>query len=89
MDEPIPERDGHVFEAYDLRPLCKGQIGGDGDPGPLRAIAKELEQQCSGRFGEGEIAQLIQQDQIEAAILARASAVPAAPGERPPSPWPG
>ena len=62
-----------MLVAKDLRPLRKGQVGGDGDTGPLIAIAKELEEQFSGLFGEGQLAQLIHQHQVKAAILAQQS----------------
>jgi hypothetical protein len=57
-----------LFIAKDLGPLGKGEIGGESDAGSLVAVAKELEKQFSGLFREGQIAQIIHQDQIKQAI---------------------
>ena len=59
MNQPVQERHGHLLIAKDLRPLCKGQIGGNANASAFVAITEEVEEELGGGLGEGEVAELI------------------------------
>ena len=42
MDQAIQERHSHLLIAKDLRPLSKGQVGGNGDAGSFIAVTTSL-----------------------------------------------
>ncbi len=48
-------------------------MGGESDAGSFVAVAKALKQQLSGLFREGQLAQLIHQNQIKPVILGEQS----------------
>jgi hypothetical protein len=69
MDQPIQERHGHLLEAYDLRPLGKSQVGSKSDAGARVSVTEELKEQLSRVLGKRQVAYLIDQHQVKAAIL--------------------
>ena len=69
VDEPVEQRGGELLLAEDLGPAGEVQVGGDRHPGPLVAVGEELEEQLGGGLGEGQVAELVDQHQVEAAQL--------------------
>ena len=48
------------------RPFAKGEIGRDDDRGPPVETADQVEQQLPAGLGEGEIAEFVEDDEVEA-----------------------
>src|SRR5260221_14761066 len=69
MHQPVEERRGHAFIAKHLRPVGKVEIRGQCDADALVAIGEKLQEQLGRRLGEGQVAQLVDQDERVAAIL--------------------
>jgi hypothetical protein len=46
--------------------LSKGEIGGDDDRGALVEAADEMKEQLAAGLGEGEIAEVVEDDEVEA-----------------------
>ena len=66
MREAIQQRGGHLGVAgEDTRPFAEGEIGGDDDRGPLVEPADEMEQQLAAGLSEGQIAEFIENDEVE------------------------
>lgn len=66
MRETIEKRRGHFGVTEDSGPLAKGEIGGDDDRGALVEAADEVEEQLAAGLGEGKIAELIEDGEVEA-----------------------
>jgi hypothetical protein len=66
MREPIEQRGGHLGIAEDGRPFAEGEIGGDDDGCALIEAADEMEEQLAAGVGEGQIAEFIKDDEVEA-----------------------
>ncbi len=64
--EPIEQRSGHLGIAEHLGPFAEAEIGGDDDAGALVEFAEQMEQQCTARWAERQISQLIEDDEVEA-----------------------
>ena len=73
VNEAIQERRRQALLAEDLRPLGKGQVGGNGDTGPFIAVGEELEEQLSRLTRKRQIAQLVDEHQVEAPIVRQQS----------------
>ena len=69
VHEPVEERGRHPLMPEDLRPAREVQVRGDADARPLVAVGEELEDQLGGVLGEGQVADLIDEDQVEASQL--------------------
>ncbi len=69
MDQTIEERGCHLFMAEHLRPVREIEIRGDAHAGPLVAVGEKLEQQFRRQMREGQIAHLVDQDEVEAPEL--------------------
>src|SRR3954453_17908642 len=65
MDEAVEERGRHPLMPEDLRPVREVQIRGEADARPLVAVGEELEDQLGGMLGEGQVADLVDEDQVE------------------------
>ena len=65
MGEPIEQSGGHLRIAEDRRPFAEAQIGGDDDAGALVKLAEQVEQQGPAGGAEGQVAQLVQNHEIE------------------------
>ena len=63
MSQAIEQGAGETFAAEHLGPLVEGQIGRDHDAATLIAFGKELEEQFRSGLGEGDIAELVDDDQ--------------------------
>lgn len=66
VGQPIQEGQGQFFITKDLSPITKLEIGGHDQRDPLVQGGTELEDQMSAEIGEGDEAQLIQNDQLVA-----------------------
>ena len=69
MGEPIQQGSGEPLRAEDVGPPVKGQVGGDQDGAPLVALAEYLEEQFRAGGGQGDEAQLVDDEQLEAGQL--------------------
>ena len=65
MGESVEQRGGHLGVAEDGRPFAEGQVGGDDDRGPLVEPADEMEQQLPAGLREGQVAELVEDDEVE------------------------
>ena len=66
MGEAVEQRGRHFRIAEDARPFAEGEVGGDDDRGALIETADEMEQQLPAGLGEGEIAEFVEDDEVEA-----------------------
>src|SRR5271165_6656795 len=66
MGEAVEQRSRHFRIAEDARPFAEGEVGGDDDRGALIETADEMEQQLPAGLGEGEIAEFVEDDEVEA-----------------------
>jgi len=80
MRETIEKGRGHLGVPEDSGPLAEGEIGGDDDRGALVEPADKVEEQLAAGLGEGKIAELVEDGEVEpgqvigaAALVARAT----------------
>lgn len=66
MGEPVQKRCGHLGINKNGRPFREAQFGGDHHAGELVQLRELVNQQGTAGSTEGQIAQLIQTDQIDA-----------------------
>src|SRR6516164_4618665 len=66
MRETVEQGRCHLRIAEHARPLAKGQIGGHDHRGPLVEAANQMEQKLSASLGERQIAEFIEDDEVEA-----------------------
>ena len=64
--EAVEEGGGHLGIAEDARPFAEGEVGGDDYRGALVEPADQVEQQLAARLGEGQVAELVEDDEVEA-----------------------
>lgn len=64
VSEAIEQRAGHLGVDEDARPFTEGEIGSDEDRGALVEFRDEMEEQLPGGLGEGQIAELIEHDEV-------------------------
>jgi len=65
MREPVEESGRHFRVTEDAGPFAEGEIGRDDDRRALVEPADQVEQQLSAGLGEGQIAQLVEHDEVE------------------------
>ena len=66
MREPVEERRRHFGVAKDTGPFGEGEVGGDDDGGALVKTAHQMEEQLPASLRKGQIAQLVQDHEVEA-----------------------
>ena len=66
MGEAVEQRGGHLGVAEDARPFAEGEVGGDDDRGALVEPADQMEEQLAAGLGEGQIAEFVEHDEVEA-----------------------
>src|SRR5208282_4710 len=66
MGEAVEQRGRHFRIAEDARPFAEGEVGRDDDRGALIETADEMEQQLPAGLGEGEIAEFVEDHEVEA-----------------------
>src|SRR5215831_2807968 len=66
MSEAVEQRGGHFWIAEHAWPFAEGEVGGDDDRGTLVETADQVEQQLPARLREGEIAEFVEDHEVEA-----------------------
>ena len=80
MGETIEERRRHLRIAEDARPFAEGEVGGDDDRRALIEPADQIEQQLPAGLGEGQIAQFVEDGEVEAGEIIGQPSLTAAAG---------
>ena len=78
MGEPVEQRRGHLWVAEDRRPLAEGEVCCDDGGGSLVEPAHEVEEELAAGLGEGQVAELVEDDEVAADELLCGAAL--APG---------
>ena len=65
VGQAVEERGGHFPVVEDLGPFTEGEVGGDDQAGALVEFAQEMEQQCAAGLRERQIAEFIENDQVD------------------------
>ncbi len=68
MGQPVEQGAGETFGAEDLGPFVERQVAGDQRGAAFVALRDQLEQQLGAGLGEGDEAQLIDDEELVAAI---------------------
>src|SRR5262249_27373921 len=71
VGEPIEQRRGHLGVAEDARPFAEGEVRSDDDRRPLVEPTDEVEEELSARLREGQIAELVEDDEVQAREVVR------------------
>ena len=66
VGQAIEQRGGHLGVTEYGGPFAEGEIGGDDDRGALVEAADKVEQELAAGLGEGQIAELIEDDEVHA-----------------------
>ncbi len=64
VGELVEHGRGHLGVAEDLRPVGDGEVGGEDDRGVFAKLADQVEQLLVAGLAEGQIAQLVDNDQV-------------------------
>ena len=64
MGQPIEQRGGHLGVPEHTGPLAEGKVGRDDYGCPLIEPADEVEQKLATGLGEGQISELVQDDEV-------------------------
>jgi len=80
VGEPVEQRGRHLGVAEDAGPFAEGEIGGDDDRGTLVEAADEVEQELPAGLCEGQIAELVEDDEVEPVEIVRETSRLAASG---------
>lgn len=67
VGEAVEKRRRHLGVAEDGGPFAEAEIGGDDDAGALVELAEEMEQQGAARSTERQVAELVEDDEIDMA----------------------
>ena len=78
--QAIKQRGGHLGIAEDGGPFPECEVGGDNDRGALVETADEMEEELPAGLGEGQIAELVEDDEVEAGQMIGKSALAAVAG---------
>jgi hypothetical protein len=63
--QAVEQGGGHLGVAEDAGPFAEGQVGGDEHAGALVELAQQVEQQRPTSLAERQVAQLVQDDQVD------------------------
>jgi len=66
MGQAIEQGGGHFGVAEDAWPFAEAEVGGDDHRDLLIEVADQVEQELTAGLGEGEIAKLVENDEVEA-----------------------
>lgn len=69
MGQPVEQRGGHLGVAEDAGPFTEGEVRGDDDRRALVEPADEMEQELAAGLSEGQVAEFIEDDEVEAGQL--------------------
>lgn len=64
VGNPVEQCAGHAFDAKGLRPVLGGQIGGEYNALLLVDAADDFKQQFGTGLGEGDVAELVEDDEV-------------------------
>jgi hypothetical protein len=67
MGQTVEERGGHLCITEDAGPFTERQVGGDDDGCPLIEAADQMEEELPAGLGEGQVAELVEDQEVEAA----------------------
>ena len=71
VSEAVEEGCGELLVAEDFDPLGEGEVGGDDGRAALVAIGEQVEEQLAAGSIEGYEAELVEDDEVEAAVRLR------------------
>src|SRR4051794_16442607 len=80
MSQSIQQRGCHLGVAEDARPFGEGEIGGDDDRGALVEPADQMKEELAAGLGEGQIAELVEHDEVHAGEVIGEPSLPAGAG---------
>ena len=75
MSETVEQGRGHLGVAEDGRPFAAGEVGGDDDRGALVEPAHRAEEQLPAGLGEGQVAELVEDDELVCCAEIRSGAL--------------
>jgi len=67
MGEAVEERGGHLRVAEDAGPFAEGEVCGDDDGCALVETADQMEEELAAGLGEGQVAEFVEDQEVEAA----------------------
>ena len=71
VGEAVEQRRRHLGIAEDRGPFAEAEVGGDDDAGALVELAEQVEQQRAAGRAEGQISELIENDEDRCRVLAK------------------
>ena len=80
VGKSVEKRGGHLGVAEDARPFSEGEVGGDDDGGLLVETADQVKEQLAAGLGERQVAELVEDDEVEAREMVGETALPAGAG---------
>ena len=80
VGEAIEQRGRHLGITEDARPFTECEVGGDDDRGALVEPADEVEQELSSGLSEGQIAELVENDEVHSGELIGDPTLPSVAG---------
>src|SRR4029077_5243065 len=80
MRQSIEQRGRHLGVCEDAWPFAEGQVGRDDDGGALVKAADQMEEQLAAGLGEREIAEFVEDDEVEPGQVIGEAALPAGTG---------
>src|SRR5581483_7982317 len=80
MGQPIEQRGGHLGVAEHTGPLAEGKVGRDDYGCALIEPADEVEQKLATGLGEGQISELVQDDEVHPGQMLGKPALPPVAG---------
>jgi hypothetical protein len=66
VGEAVEQGGGHLGIAEDRGPFAEAEVGGDDDAGALVELAEQMEEQRPARGAERQVAQLVEDHEVEA-----------------------
>src|SRR5947209_4529312 len=80
MGQPIEQCSRHLGVAEDTGPFAERQIGRDDDRGALVKAADQMEEQLVAGLGERQVAEFVEDDEVEPGQVIGEAALPASAG---------
>ena len=80
MRQAVEQRGGHFRVAKDRGPFAESEVGRDDDRGLLVEPADQVEEQLAAGLREGQIAELVEDDEVEPGEVVGDAALPAGAG---------
>ena len=77
MREPVEQRGCHFRVPKHARPFAEGKVGRDDDGRAFVEPADQMEQELAASLGEGQIAEFVEDDEVEAREIVSKPPLPA------------